>query len=83
MRSELKKQLYKGVIANKYAPLTYRYLARLRLSALPRSSSISKIVNRCIRSGRAHMVVNRAQLSRFPFRFESYDGTLPGVRRHS
>lgn len=83
IKFELKNKLFKSIIKNKTVPLSHRYLASFKRSTLPRSSSVTKIVNRCVQSGRQYSIIHKVQLSRFPFRFQSYNGTLPGVRRHS
>jgi ribosomal protein S14 len=82
IKFELKNKLFHSILKNQQTTLSNRYLVSLYRSSLPKSS-VTKIVNRCVRTGRSYNVLKKVQLSRFPFRFESYNGTLPGVRRHS
>lgn len=49
----------------------------------PRGSSIVRIRNRCILSGRAGSVYRRFRLSRICLREEGNKGRLPGVERAS
>jgi len=83
VKFELKRKLFKSIIKNQTLPLSYRYLATFYKSNLPRSSSVIKQCNRCVHTGRSYSVLKKTQSSRFYFRFESYKGLLPGVRRHS
>lgn len=83
VKFELKNRLFKSILKNKKINLSNKCAASFRRSHLPRVASITKIVNRCTMTGRQYSIVNKTQLSRFPFRTQSYDGILPGVRRHS
>jgi ribosomal protein S14 len=83
IKFEIKNKLCKSIIKNNKTTLSIRTLAAFKQSHLPRISSITKVVNRCVRTGRQFSVIHKTQLSRFPFRFQSYDGALPGVRRNS
>jgi ribosomal protein S14 len=83
VKYELKNKLFKSILKNRTVPLANRYAASYRRSTLPRKSSITKLVNRCIQTGRQYTVIHKVRLSRFPFRVQSYNGVLPGVRRHS
>ena len=70
-------------MCDKSTPLSNRYLAMYRRTSLPRNSSVTRIVNRCIYTGRKYSTLRKYQMSRFAMRFQSYSGVLPGVRRHS
>jgi ribosomal protein S14 len=83
VKFEVKHKLCKSIMKNKQLPLSYRYLASLHRSSLPRIASVTKQVNRCVQTGRQYNILKKVQMSRFPFRFQSYNGTLPGVRRDS
>ena len=52
-------------------------------SNLTLNTSHARLRNRCIQSGRQYNVLQKTQTCRFVFRFESYDGLLPGIRRSS
>lgn len=83
VKYEMKNKLFKSIIRNKSLPISYRYYATFQKSLVPKSSSIVKQVNRCVQSGRQWNILKKVKLSRFVFRFQSYDGILPGVRRSS
>ncbi len=83
IKFEIKHRLYKSIINNRHTPLSHRYLASFRKSTLPRNASITKMVNRCTETGRQYSIIHKARLSRFPFRFQAYSGSLPGLRRDS
>jgi len=83
VKYELKNRLFKSILKNRTVPVGNRYAASYRRSTLPRKASITKVVNRCIQSGRQYTIIHKTRLARFPFRLQSYNGILPGVRRHS
>lgn len=83
VKYELKNKLFNSILKNKTVPFANRYAALYRRSTLPRKSSITKMVNRCIQSGRQYSIIHKVRLSRFQFRVQAYNGVLPGVRRDS
>lgn len=60
-----------------------KVLAMYRKSFIPRNASVTRLVNRCTTTGRKYSTLKKFQLSRFAIRFDSYEGFLPGLRRHS
>jgi len=83
VKYEIKSKLLRSILRNKNIPQAYRYFALFQKSLLPKSSSVVKQTNRCVQSGRQWNVLRKTKLSRFVFRFRSYEGLLPGVRRSS
>jgi ribosomal protein S14 len=83
VKYDLKNKLLKSICKNNHLPLAYRYYALFHKAQIPKNASITKHRNRCVQSGRQHNVLRKTQTCRFVFRFESYDGLLPGVRRDS
>lgn len=79
----LKKRILKSLQKNNRIPLYVKYYAMFAYSGTPFNSNYSRFRNRCIRSGRQYNVIRRTQTCRFVFRFESYEGLLPGLRRSS
>jgi ribosomal protein S14 len=71
------------MIQHPRVPLVNRYFASYRRVLMPRNAAIGKMVNRCLESGRKYSTIHKVKLSRFAFRIEAYNGSLPGVRRHS
>ena len=77
-RVELKK------IANDEAlPLEERFEARLKLAELPRSSSKTRIRNRCELTGRPRAYYRKFRLCRIQLRDLANKGLIPGVVKSS
>jgi small subunit ribosomal protein S14 len=77
-RVELKK------IANDEAlPLEERFEARLKLAELPRSSSKTRIRNRCLVTGRPRAYYRKLKMSRISLRDLGSSGLIPGLVKSS
>jgi small subunit ribosomal protein S14 len=77
-RVELKK------IANDEAlPLEERFEARLKLAELPRSSSKTRIRNRCLVTGRPRAFYRKLKMSRISLRDLGSAGLIPGLVKSS
>jgi small subunit ribosomal protein S14 len=77
-RVELKK------IANDEAlPLEERFEARLKLAELPRSSSKTRIRNRCQVTGRPRAYYRKLKMSRISLRDLGSSGLIPGLVKSS
>lgn len=83
LKNEIKQCLFKSIKKNKFLPYSKRYQAQYYQSAFHKNSSINKIRNRCIISGRVWSVNRKTRYGRFTLRFESYKSTLPGFQRAS
>ena len=55
----------------------------LKLSNLPKDSSITRIRNRCVKTGRPRGNLKDFKLSRIAFRELALSGNLPGVNKSS
>ena len=53
------------------------------LSQLPRDASPTRVVNRCLVSGRRRAFLRRFKLSRIAFRELASNGMIPGVTKSS
>ncbi|MFV5215266.1 30S ribosomal protein S14 [Azonexus caeni] len=60
-----------------------RYEARLKLQALPRNSSPSRLRNRCQMTGRPRGVFRKFGLCRHKIRELAFNGEIPGVIKAS
>ena len=70
----------------KYAALRAELKAKkdyVGLSQLPRDASPTRIVNRCLLSGRRRAFIRRFKLSRIAFRELASNGMIPGVTKSS
>ncbi|MDR2724256.1 MAG: 30S ribosomal protein S14 [Holosporaceae bacterium] len=73
----------KAIINDKTLPLEERFAVQLKLSALPRTSSFTRIRNRCMVTGRARGVYRKFNISRIMLREMAAEGLVPGVRKAS
>jgi small subunit ribosomal protein S14 len=64
-------------------PAEERFAARLKLAALPRNSSPTRIRNRCVMSGRPRAYYRKFQLSRIALRDLASSGQIPGMVKAS
>ncbi len=70
----------------KYAALRAELKAKgdyVGLSQLPRDASPTRVVNRCVQSGRRRAYMRRFKLSRLSFRDLAVAGMIPGVTKSS
>lgn len=77
-RQELKKQALDLTLTDEE-----RAEARHALAKLPRSSSPTRLRNRCRLTGRSRGYLRKFGLSRLCFREMALDGQLPGVTKSS
>ena len=73
----------KGIIMNKTVAPEERFAAQLKLAAMPRTSSATRIRNRCAITGRARGVYRKFNISRIMLREMAGQGLIPGVRKAS
>ena len=64
-------------------PEEARELARLKLQKMPRDGSPSRVVNRCLLTGRPRGFLRKFGLSRLAVRELALSGKLPGVTKAS
>ncbi|PNH11392.1 Ribosomal protein S14, mitochondrial [Tetrabaena socialis] len=81
---EVDRTVYKAMTTDKTLPLDIRLqVQRLFETEVPRDSAASRVVNRCVLTGRAHGVHRFARLSRIMIRQLAHQGFLPGVSKAS
>tara|TARA_Y100001970_G_C14013772_1_gene739875 strand:+ start:565 stop:870 length:306 start_codon:yes stop_codon:yes gene_type:complete len=79
---ELRKEL-RAIIKNPNVSDKEKEKAVIKLQKLPRSSSASRLTNRCAVSGRPKGYMRKFGLSRITFRELALKGELPGVTKAS
>ena len=78
-----KREVLKKIIKNKKLPLDERFKAQLKLAKLPRSSSKTRIRNRCEMTGRPRGVYRKLKISRIALRELASRGIIPGMTKSS
>ncbi|MDR1362241.1 MAG: 30S ribosomal protein S14 [Holosporaceae bacterium] len=73
----------KAIIMNKSVDAVQRFAAQLKLAAMPRTSSATRIRNRCMVTGRSRGVYRKFNISRIVLREMAAEGLVPGVRKAS
>lgn len=68
---------------NQELSLEERFEARLKLAALPRNSSKTRVRNRCIVSGRPRAYYRKIGMSRIALRELGSQGLIPGLVKSS
>eukprot|EP00252_Welwitschia_mirabilis_P017823 TRINITY_DN3965_c0_g1_i1.p1 TRINITY_DN3965_c0_g1~~TRINITY_DN3965_c0_g1_i1.p1 ORF type:complete len:197 (+),score=38.17 TRINITY_DN3965_c0_g1_i1:206-796(+) len=80
---ELERKLYKATWKNENLPMEIREEARVKLANLPRNSSLTRIRNRCIFSGRPRAVYRKFRMSRIVFRELARANSIMGIKKAS
>lgn len=80
---ELIRNLLKSIIYNRNLKPIIRYNAFLKLNSLPKDSSIVRIRNRCVLTGRSRAVYKLFKISRTIFRKLASNGYIQGVQKSS
>ena len=73
----------KAVINNPNTKIEDRDNAVNKLDRLPKSSSPTRLRNRCFITGRPRGIIRRFKLSRLSFREMALNGEIPGVTKAS
>ena len=81
--AKAKRDRLKAIIADKKKPMEERFAASLKLAALPRNSSMTRIRNRCELTGRPRSVYRKTKLSRIAMRELGSKGLVPGLVKSS
>jgi small subunit ribosomal protein S14 len=79
----VKRAALKAVIEDQARPMEERYKASLKLAALPRNSSATRLHNRCQLTGRPHAYYRKLKLSRIMLRDLASFGQIPGMVKSS
>ncbi len=78
-----KRAELKAIANDENRPLEERFDARLRLAELPRSSSPTRIRNRCAVTGRPRAYYRKLKMSRIALRELGSTGQIPGLVKSS
>jgi small subunit ribosomal protein S14 len=82
-RDDAKRKTLKAIARDKSQPMDERFSAALKLAALPRNGSKTRIRNRCELSGRARGYYRKLKMSRIALRELSSTGMIPGMVKSS
>jgi small subunit ribosomal protein S14 len=78
-----KRSRLKAVANDRERPLEERFEAALKLAALPRNGSATRIRNRCEVTGRARAYYRKLKMSRIAMREFGSKGLIPGMVKSS
>lgn len=78
-----KRAALKKIIMDKSTPMEERFKAQLKLAAMPRDGSKTRIRNRCEVSGRPRGFYRKLKMSRIALRDLGNTGKVPGVVKSS
>jgi small subunit ribosomal protein S14 len=78
-----KRDRLKAIIGDKERPLEERFEATLKLAALPRNGSATRIRNRCEVTGRPRAYYRKLKMSRIAMREFGAKGLIPGLVKSS
>jgi len=73
----------KAIADNMKLPMEERFEARIKLAALPRNGSATRIHNRCEVTGRPRGVYRKMKMSRIALRELGSKGLIPGLVKSS
>lgn len=78
-----KRAALKAIVMDKSRPMEERFKAQLKLAALPRNSSKTRIRNRCEVTGRPRGYYRELGMSRIALRELGSRGLIPGLVKSS
>jgi small subunit ribosomal protein S14 len=78
-----KRAALKATANDESLPLEERFEARLKLAEMPRSSSKTRIRNRCLLTGRPRAYYRKLKMSRIALRELGSQGQIPGLVKSS
>lgn len=78
-----KRKEYREIQIDENRSWEERAEAQRRLQALPRNGSATRVVSRCVLTGRGRGVYKKFGLSRIKFRELALEGMIPGVTKAS
>ena len=79
---EIRRLVLKSLLVDKNLKNCEKNFVRYLLSKIPKDSSIVRVRNRCIITGRGRGVFSKFRLSRIAFKKYSLLGFLHGLRKH-
>jgi small subunit ribosomal protein S14 len=78
-----KRSRFRAIVGDKSRPLEERFDAAIKLAALPRNGSATRIRNRCEVTGRARGYYRKLKMSRIAIREFGAKGLIPGLVKSS
>nr|WBP70282.1 ribosomal protein S14 [Scytosiphon lomentaria]BAI67905.1 ribosomal protein S14 [Scytosiphon lomentaria] len=78
---ESKRKVLQSVATNQNLDVSLRWWAQLEKSKLPRQSSLSRVHNHCVDTGRSRSVIGFYKISRLQLRRLVSKGSIPGLRK--
>jgi small subunit ribosomal protein S14 len=78
-----KRSRLRAIARDKNKPLEERFEATIKLAALPRNGSATRIRNRCEVTGRARAYYRKLKMSRIAMRDFGSKGLIPGMVKSS
>ena len=78
-----KRERLKATANNETLSMEERFMARLKLSELPRNSAKERVRNRCEVTGRPRSVYRKLMMSRIALRELGSKGLVPGLVKSS
>ena len=78
-----KRNALKAIANDENLSLEERFDARLKLAAMPRNSSPTRIRNRCLLTGRPRAFYRKMKMSRIALRELGSRGQIPGLVKSS
>src|SRR5271154_3224164 len=78
-----KRAKLKAILRDKQVAGEERFVAQLKLSAMPRNGAATRIRNRCELTGRPRAVYRKFKLSRIALRELASTGQIPGMVKSS
>jgi small subunit ribosomal protein S14 len=78
-----KRAALKAIANDENLSLEERFDARLKLAAMPRNSSATRIRNRCLVTGRPRAYYRKMKMSRIALRDLGSRGQIPGLVKSS
>jgi small subunit ribosomal protein S14 len=78
-----KRSRLKAIAGDKNKPLEERFEAAVKLAAMPRNGSATRIRNRCEVTGRARGYYRKLKMSRIAMREFGAKGLIPGLVKSS
>ena len=78
---EFKRTFLKTCASNLYINNSIRWFLLTKLNNIPRNSSITRIRNRCVLTGRSRAIIRKFKISRLMFKELAGNGKLSGVQK--
>ena len=78
-----KRSRFRAIVGDKSRPLEERFDAAIKLAAMPRNGSATRIRNRCEVTGRARGYYRKLKMSRIAIREFGAKGLIPGLVKSS